>query len=45
MPIQAACVADAGVKAIEAQNPRTPVSEQNAIGFCIIAYAVSAIER
>jgi hypothetical protein len=43
--MQAACVANAGVKAIEAQNPRTPVSEQNAIGFCIIAYAVGAIER
>ena len=45
MPMQSARVADAGVKAIEAQNPRTPVSEQNAIGFCIIADAVSAIER
>jgi hypothetical protein len=43
--MQAACIADAGIKAIEAQNPRTPVSEQSAIGFCIIADAVSAIER
>jgi len=45
MPMQAACVADAGVKAIEAQNPCAPVGKQSAIGFCIIAYAVSAIER
>lgn len=45
MPMQATCVADAWVKAIETQNPRTPVSEQSAIGFCIIANAVSAIER
>jgi hypothetical protein len=43
--MQAACVADARIKAIETQNPRTPVSKQSAIGFCIIAYAVSAIER
>jgi hypothetical protein len=43
--MQAACIADAGIKAIETQNPRTPVSEQSAIGFRVVADAVGAIER
>ena len=45
MPVQATCIADPWIKPIKSQHPRTQVTQQRAISFCIVADAVSAIER